>query len=287
MTIRDYQTGDADAIQQLLETSAFDPEGPLAVDCGSDSAIRESYLAGDGVFLVAVDDDGANQVVVGTAGLVIGTAVAYQSSGSSMSTPTITGAVRRVSGSTLDVCEELLVELERRAEGVVQEFIALAYPAVRDQQERPTAEILRRLGYERSNTQLPGTNVVQFGKRIIKAPSTELGTAQAKEMQEKSSTTELVNGLEEALLAGVLVLFFALATATAQFMGLDVFSDSNSGLGSPLSSEELNRLRQDERLQRTTLDEADERQWQDLSPEEQREEVALMKIIQGQDIRAK
>lgn len=60
VTIREFQPGDALAIQEcLLEptlTSRFDPEGPLTVDCANDDSIRESYTE-DGVFLVAINKD--------------------------------------------------------------------------------------------------------------------------------------------------------------------------------------------------------------------------------------
>jgi hypothetical protein len=145
---------------------------------------------------------------------------------------------------------------------------------------------LERLGYERSETQLPRSTVVQYEKRLDV-------TATKQDKQELllyARQQDEINGLAEALTAGVLVILFATFTfASAQFMGLDVFSNNNQDLGIPLSSEELHRLRQDEQLQRTTLDGNDEedRPWQALSAEEQREELALMKLIQGQDIRNK
>ena len=96
----------------------------------------------------------------------------------------------------------------------------------------------------------------------------------------------------EALVSGVLVL--ALVTRfTAQFLGLSTFSDAdNRGLGTPLSVQELRQLQQDEPIQRTTMEGGSDtsegsRPWQDLSPEELREELALIKIIQGQDVRIK
>ena len=73
----------------------------------------------------------------------------------------------------------------------------------------------------------------------------------------------------------------------------------NRGLGKPLSSEDLGQLLQDEKLQRKSLDAAttnagtisgggtSSREWTDLSLEEQREEMALLRIINGQDIRIK
>lgn len=82
-------------------------------------------------------------------------------------------------------------------------------------------------------------------------------------------------------------------------MGLEVSpvgSSDNRGMGTPLSQEELQQLQYDETLQRTDLDgggrkeagignDASIRAWEDLTDEERREEAALMKIIQGQDVR--
>jgi hypothetical protein len=184
VTIREYQPGDAPAIQQclrlLIETTksslTFDPEGPLTVDCVSDDSIQESYMA-DGVFLVAIQDG----EIVGTAGVVIGTTVVYQSNGASRSTPAMTtGAVRRVCGSSSTVCQQLLVGLEawiasqqvEEEEEQVQQLIALAYPPESSSSSsttsitRPTADLLERLGYERSNTQLPRSIVLQYEKRL-------------------------------------------------------------------------------------------------------------------------
>lgn len=220
---------------------------------------------------------------------MIGTTVLYQSDGASRSTPAITtGAVRRVCGSSLTVCGQLLQALEAwvgQQQEQVQQLIVLAY----DQPEssasslspmaRPTADLLERLGYERSETQLPRSNVVQYEKRL------DVIAAKDKHQLLLYNVQDKTNGLKGALTAGVLFIFLVTcAFALAQFMGLDVFE--NQDLGIPLSSEELNRLQQDEQLQRTTLDDnGEDRPWQSLSLEEQREEFALMKIIEGQDIR--
>ena len=279
-TIRDYQEGDANAIQQLLDTSSFDPEGPLNADCGSHASIRESYLE-DGCFLVATDED--DDRIVGTAGLMVGTIVSNLASGASVFSPNIvTGAVRRVSGLSPALCEQLINELELRAKNQqVHELIALGYPSG---QQRPTKALLQKLKYELTENQLPGVDVVQFRKRLDtpKTPS-----ARYDRNMEEQPAQGLLEGVQEAVLAGFLVLVFVASTAVAQFMGLDVFSNQNSDLGSPLTSQELSRLRQDEQLKRTTLDQAEDRQWQDLSMEEQREEVALMQVIQGRNIRVK
>lgn len=301
VSIRPFQSGDTTAIQRLLksDSSSFDPEGPLEVDCGTDTAIEESYLE-DGCFLVASSRADDSHEIVGTAGLVIGTAVSYQSSGASRSTPAVTtGAVRRVCGATPAICRQLLEAVEAQCttqppppspdDDGVDELIALAYPDSTTL-TRPTADMLERLGYVRSDSQLRGTDVVPYVKRM--APSfvdEEQEAATIRANPPESAEEFSIDGAVEALVAGVVVLLVVAFTSVPQFMGIDVFSGAdNRGLGSPLTVEELNRLRQDERMQRTELDEGGkERQWLDLSPEEQKEELALMKVIQGQDIRVK
>jgi len=77
----------------------------------------------------------------------------------------------------------------------------------------------------------------------------------------------------------------------ANVMGFELIpSDYNGGIGTPLSTQELQFLEQEEQLKRTDIDSQQTkgiRQWNDLSSEEQREEAALMKIIQGEDVRLK
>jgi hypothetical protein len=72
-------------------------------------------------------------------------------------------------------------------------------------------------------------------------------------------------------------------------MGFEVLPSSatdNRGVGAPLSVEEVLRLKEDEKLKRSRIDgEQTTRQWEELGDEERREEAALMKIIQGQDVR--
>jgi hypothetical protein len=260
VSIRDFQTGDAHAIQRLLlldSTSAaaaaasalllFDPEGPLSVDCGSDATIQESYLEDDGCFLVAIsnsvdddddDDDKNAAMIVGTAGLVIGTAISYLPSGASLSTPTVTGAVRRVCGKSPAVCQQLLVAIDTRAANKkVEELIALAYPPAEQQIIRPTTNLMESLGYERSESQLPGTDVVQYAKRLdITTVAKEQRISNEKEDRDTSvTTTTTMDGRAEALVAGVVVfLLVAAISSVAQFMGLDtvVFSGDSNNHGS-------------------------------------------------------
>jgi len=304
-------------------SSFFDTEGPLSVDCATVATIQECYYdSQDGCFLVATtiptpqnttttttttsrsSSDDQNEIIIGTGGLVVGTITSYPTSsteGTSWSTPTIrTGAIRRVCGSTQGTCQQLVKALEIKAvEHNADEIIVLAYPPVlphhRQQQQqqeatksivvqRPTTHLLEAIGYQRSVSQLRGTDVIQYVKQL------KTTTNDAKD-------TQIINGMPsdgfvEALAAGIVVIILLITTTLiAQLMGIDTFSNANQQLGTPLSTEELNRMQQDERLQRTELDDGmgvgRERQWQDLSSEEQWEEIALLKVIQGQDIRIK
>jgi hypothetical protein len=109
-----------------------------------------------------------------------------------------------------------------------------------------------------------------------------------------------------AALLSTLALFCALVViGVANLMGFDLSPSMmgssvgvyNRGMGTPLSIQELQRLQRDEVLQRTDLDANNDnndsasglpsaaRSWEDLSPEERREEAALIKIIQGQEVR--
>lgn len=209
-TIRDYQPGDGPAVERLLRTDSFDPEGPLQTDCGSDVAIQESYEP-DGCFLVAVNED---QQLVGTAGLVVGTAVSYSASGSSFSIPITTGAVRRVCGKDVSIVRQLLLELENRANGA-DELIALAYPSS-PSVLRPSTNVLGDLGYERRASQLKGEHVVQYGKKLGTTPQ-----------ETASSGVEPTDGLEEALLGGFLAFLLVSLIAVANFLGVDMLGTSN------------------------------------------------------------
>jgi hypothetical protein len=68
-------------------------------------------------------------------------------------------------------------------------------------------------------------------------------------------------------------------------------SIDNGGIGTSLSTQNLEELIRNEKLGRSGLDDGigsdTTRQWEDLSSEELREEQALMKVIQGQYIRSK
>ena len=166
----------------------FDPEGMLDVDCGSTQALHESYNPEDGgCFLVATTTEKENTSILGTAGLIVGTQIQYLKSGASISSGTVTGAIRRVvcsSGSLSSFTDEkgkrqrteiigaLLAEIERRAiENEATELIILAYPETSTSTGRPTPKILQSLGYESLPANLPGVDVEQYYKQLRKPSS--------------------------------------------------------------------------------------------------------------------
>ena len=63
--------------------------------------------------------------------------------------------------------------------------------------------------------------------------------------------------------------------------------DDNRGLGSPLTTQELRQLQKDESLQRRSLSDMQEERDKDALLEDAREDVALLRVITGQDIRLK
>lgn len=196
--IRDWERGDGGAILNLLmmateeDGSSFNPEGPLNLDCTDESLLNESYNTEDGgCFLVAVYDDGdfTNNMIVGTAGLILGTQVQYLKSGASLSSPEIiTAAVRRccsaaaaaadnntISNNNNGILEQLLGAIERRAIlGSATKLIALGFPADEDSAaaaaaaRKPTPQLLEKLGYQPLPQQLSGfvDIAVQYGKDL-------------------------------------------------------------------------------------------------------------------------
>lgn len=325
VVVREWRDGDEDGIARVLRSrsssaaAAFDPEGPLAADCVDGDALRRSYDPADGgCFLVAVDE--SNGVVVGTAGLIVGTQVSYLKSGASVSRASMTGALRRVcvavgseeSRSHL-VGDEILRSLLRRVEeramtSGATELIALAYPSeIHDADReavsrsrsgnracclRPSASILESLGYQRLPTDLAGVDAAQYGKQLsISATdttlkdATNLGKSSIVSSESKPNTAMVDAIFGTSIIAALTLCLFGIAT----FLGLDPLqSAENRGIGSPLSIEELRTMREDEKLQRTDIDgdrNAQQRQWKDLSREELNEEIALMKVIQGDSVR--
>ena len=101
--------------------------------------------------------------------------------------------------------------------------------------------------------------------------------------------------LPASLTALVLVLAVVLYQLYSTVFGLEQFwgSDDNGGLGTALSTQQVEELLRNEHaagLEGMIVDEAGTtttRSWENLSLEELREEQALLKIIQGQDLRTK
>lgn len=359
--IRDWDVGDGTYITNLLSqqsigsSSNFDPEGPLEIDCGSEASIRASYNNnredGDGACMLVAermdisDDDiiaddilpgdttatniNTGRRIVGTAALIVGTPITYMKSGSSMSTPAITGAIRRVcaidagdrngeendNGSNGDddddgalfVLRKLLMQIEIRAmEAGVDELIILAYPAA-SPQNRPNAELLEGMGYARLPSELKGVDVEQYGKTLDTNNDNTAPLLLGNDGVSESSSGGGANVNNGALIQDAAIALSFLGTiaialfSIANFMGLELIPSNdgnNRGIGSPLSVQELASLKQDEKLQRTDLDGGSQggvsnqmidggRQWNELTYEERQEEGALMKIIQGQDVRLK
>ena len=306
----------------------FDPEGPLEVDVGSAARIAEAYDPSDGGCLLVAEaagaggGDGMTSLLVGTVGLVLGTQVEYLRSGASVSAPRsrITGALRRAcclaGGGTEKerILRALLAGAEDRArEGGADVLVALAYPEEgaggKEDQEavvvrRPDASLLERCGYSPLPTQLGGggIDVVQYGKELVGPDGESGGKAAAAEAEAEAAAAIPGGGTGAAAADAAVALSLALTGlalllgGVAALLGLDVGGGSadNRGIGAPLTREELVRLREDERLQRTDLDggsgggegrEGGARRWEDLRNEERREEEALLQIIQGRDVR--
>ena len=148
-------------------------------------------------------------------------------------------------------------------------------------------------------------------KQILPPDGSEIVTGKMAENIDSNATTTITSNREG--------IFIALATIIASLtLGVLVFnlynnvfgieqlwgSNDNGGIGTSLTTENLQELIRNEELGRSSLlDAADNiggggdivtkgaedmvRNWEDLSPEELREEQALMKIIQGQTIRLK
>ena len=339
--------------QQLTTTTiSYDPEGCLELDVLNPSLLQESYSKSDGgCFCVAMtmDDDidkndGENDnVILGTLGMIVGTQVTYQSSGSSFSKKEITAAIRRVCASwpayevneddtnsqnltkmsTTTVLEKLIRYGEQRAiQAGATDLIGLAYPdddfldeKSKNFISKPTKRIFESLGYRKSEQQLPDVSTVQYEKKlsekqVLPPDGSEFVAGRMAENIDSNATATITPNREG--------IFIALATIIASLtLGVLVFnlynnvfgieqlwgSNDNGGIGTSLTTENLQELIRNEELGRSSLlDAADNigggdivtkgaedmvRNWEDLSPEELREEQALMKIIQGQTIRLK
>jgi len=271
------------------------------------------------------DKDTSGAGIVGTAALIVGTPVTYLKSGASMSTPVTTGAIRRVcavgndndngdnNGNKIDdafILQNLLMQIESRAaEAGVDELVVLAYPATARHRHRPNAALLEQIGYAKLPATLEGVDVEHYGKTVdvylgdVAGGRKPIVHVNAEEEDSivvggRASVSTRANGvLQDVTIAVSFLGAIALTLiGVATFMGFELIpsNDGNRGIGSPLSIQELAILRQEEKLQRTDLDGGREisnqiggRQWDDLSFEERQEEGALMKIIQGQDVRLK
>jgi len=223
--------------QQLSNTDNYDPEGSLVLDMLNSSILQESYSKEDGgCFLVAAQNederhDANNIMIVGTLGMIVGTQISYQSSGSSFSKPGITGAIRRVCASwpddvendspcegnrdsadkqnlskisTTKILEDLILRGEQQALQIgVTDLIGLAYPEAASDGEKskniivkPTRIIFESLGYRKSKQQLPGVSTIQYEKELSKDQiiplSREIRTvADSQEMTEEDKTNDI------------------------------------------------------------------------------------------------
>jgi len=319
VNIREWTSGDGPAIyiflQQEQSLTVFDPEGSLDMDCRTETLLEESYDPDDGGCFLVVEHNG---LVVGTAGLIVGTQIQYQKSGASLSSPQqVTAAIRRccvkMSGShtSRDILKQLLIQVEERAkQQKATELIAWAYPLGQNEQQlaKPTPALLEEIGYKALpyEQQLPGVDAIQYAKDLSMERDSAVSTTPRTERSRDDNTQNdalIASGLAAIAISIILGAWFAIA----QFMGLDTtllddMSSSSSsygggaavnvnrGLGRPLSKEDLNQLLQDEQLKRKTLDSDDSgsnagRDWKDLTVEERREEMALLQVIQGQNIR--
>lgn len=216
--IREWQEADMSQIKLLLEDSApsdFDPEGPLDVDCGSVAAIQESYDGG--CFLVAMDNDSN---VLGTAALIVGTQIACLKSGASMSTPAITGAVRRVctvdEGGNVSILKSLLEEIEARAKHLgADELIILAYPST----QRPHPDLIERLGYQKLPTPLPRVDARQYAKVLDTAKPSSKDNNNMMKMNKSVSNSDIGDAALATLFAIILLVSFGFIV---NYMGFDI-----------------------------------------------------------------
>lgn len=326
--------------EQQTETTVnyFDPEGSLELDVLNRYALEESYSRDDGgCFLVAVvggenggndEDKNENIEIVGTLGMISGTQVSYQSSGSSVSTAETTAAIRRVCASwpdedddavnntssaatktsTATILRALLLKGEQRAfESGATRLIGLAYPEGEEvaggsndnsgnskRIAKPNQILLESLGYLPSEQQIKGVATTQYQKTLSREVlTTETTIDNILSDATMAETIPEGNWIVPAIVATVLALGFLIFNLYINVFGIEQLwgSSDNGGLGTSLSTQNLQELIRNEELGRTGLDDGIgspiSRQWEDLSPEELREEQALMKVIQGQDIRSK
>jgi hypothetical protein len=307
-------------VERKAAWNFFDPEGSLDLDVLNELRLEESYSKQDGgCFLVAVNgeysenDDDENIGIVGTLGMISGTQISYQPSGSSFSKPEITAAIRRVCASRVDdddddptnetltknssatkILEALIRQGEQRAiESGATNMIGLAYSEVATVENiiaKPTVSIFESLGYRVSQQQIPGVTTIQYEKELSE---NQLIPETNTEVDSTAKTTQEGEWIIPAAVATIFSLGFLVFKLYSTVFGIEQLwgSVDNGGIGTSLSTQNLEELIRNEKLGRSGLDDDigsdTTRQWEDLSPEELREEQALMKVIQGQYIRTK
>jgi len=282
VTIRDWRSSDEESQkiydfllqqeqrQKLSTTEIYDPEGSLVLDVLNLSVLQESYSKEDGgCFLVAATSEderhGANNImIVGTLGMIVGTKISYQSSGSSLSKPGITAAIRRVCASwpddddndrpyegnrnsankqnlskisTTKILEDLILRGEQRALQIgVTELIGLAYPEAasnggENKNIKPTRIIFESLGYRKSKQQLPGVSTIQYEKELSKNQIVPLSgdietAADSQEMTEKDKINDITPRAQRERIFIVLAIMI-----TSLILGVLVFNLYNIVFG--------------------------------------------------------
>jgi hypothetical protein len=210
------------------------------------------------------------------------------------------------------ILKAMLLEVEARArQKGATELILLAYPQryTTSLMARPTPKLVSELGYQpQGRLDVPlrggdGIETIQQYYKVLKYDDSVFHIKRSIATTTAETTGAIGSSRFVSPVGGIVVFFLssilAFAIGVANLLGLEVSpvgSSDNRGIGIPLSQEELYKLQQDETLQRTDLDgnagpvasvdtDASIRAWDDLTDEERREEAALMKIIQGQDVR--
>mmetsp|Transcript_3812 Transcript_3812/g.10000 ORF Transcript_3812/g.10000 Transcript_3812/m.10000 type:complete len:404 (-) Transcript_3812:1237-2448(-) len=300
--------------QRRKKWNFFDPEGSLDLDVVNEWALEESYSKENGgCFLVATEgensesDNDGNFEIVGTLGMISGSQISYTSSGSSVSNSEITAAIRRVCAlrvdedytvsetSTTKILKHLILRGEQRAlQSGATKMIGLAYSEVPANENngyfdtmekiaKPTASLLDSLGYRVSEQQIQGTATIQYEKQLNE-----------NEVVTETTPSAIEEGIWiiPATLAALVSLGVLMFNLYSNVFGIEQLwgSVDNGGIGTPLSTENVQELIRSEKLGRSSFDDSigsTVRQWEDLSQEELREELALMKVMQGQPIRSK
>ena len=155
---------------------------------------------------------------------------------------------------------------------------------------RPHAALLESFGYEPAPDDLACGDAKQYRKQL--EPLSISKGAMPSDDVWRDGKQESKGTMADAAIAVLLLITVLLITAlaVANLLGLEVglTGRDNNGIGTPLSTQELWQLQRDKQLKHTDLDASmgRQQQWNDLATEELREEAALMKIIQGEDVRS-